>query len=231
MDSFIFALRYYILYGLILPFYIIIFTLFMTETNVYKRYTSFMINNIFQVHFEIINPREKIENGIFISNHNSGFDNMYDSFITDATLLARSNVKYYHGLYYFIQKMYDMIYLFDNKNTNRHQVYNEINRHMEKTGKNIIYYPEGTRVRTSYNNVDELKQKIKYGLLKSIYENKKYKVQLFLSTNKNGPFNGLKEKITSKYSKPFDSNDYSSFKAFTDDILSNWFEIMTTINI
>ena len=190
-----------------------------------------MINNVFEVRFEILNPREKIENGIFISNHNSGFDNMYDSFITDATLLARSNVRYYHGLYYVIQKMYNMIYLFDNKNTDRHRVYNEINSHMEKTGKNIVYYPEGTRVRTQYNNIDELKNKIKYGLLKSIYENKKYKVQLFLSINKNAPFNGVKKKIISKYSKPFDSNDYNSFKAFTDDILSNWFEIMTTINI
>ena len=190
-----------------------------------------MINNVFQVRFEILNPREKIENGIFISNHNSGFDNMYDSFITDATLLARSNVKYYHGLYYVIQKMYNMIYLFDNKNTDRHRIYNEINSHMEKTGKNIVYYPEGTRVRTQYNNIDELKDKIKYGLLKSIYENKKYKVQLFLSINKNAPFNGVKEKIISKYSKPFDSNDYDSFKTYSDDILSNWFEIITTINV
>ena len=231
MDTLIFALRYYLLYGLILPFYIIIFTLFMSETNVYKSYTSFMINNVFQVRFEILNPREKIENGIFISNHNSGFDNMYDSFITDATLLARSNVRYYHGLYYVIQKMYNMIYLFDNKNTDRHRVYNEINSHMEKTGKNIVYYPEGTRVRTQYNNIDELKDKIKYGLLKSIYENKKYKVQLFLSINKNAPFNGVKEKIISKYSKPFDSNDYDSFKTYSDDILSNWFEIITTINV
>ena len=231
MDTLIFALRYYLLYGLILPFYIIIFSLFMSETNVYKSYTSFIINNVFQVRFKILNPREKIENGIFISNHNSGFDNMYDSFITDATLLARSNVKYYHGLYYVIQKMYNMIYLFDNQNTDRHQIYNEIDNHIEKTGKNIIYYPEGTRIRKQYNNIDELKGKIKYGLLKSIYENKKYKVQLFLSINKNAPFNGVKEKIISKYSKPFDSNDYDSFKTYSDDILSNWFEIMTTINI
>ena len=231
MDPLIFALRYYLLYGLILPFYFIILTLFTSETNLYKRYTSFLINNVFKVPFEVINPREKIENGIFLSNHNSGFDNMYDSFLTDATLLARSNVKYYHGLYYVIQKMHNMIYLFDNKNTDRHQVYNKINSHIEKTGKNIVYYPEGTRVRKPYNNIDELKGKIKYGLLKSIYENKKYKVQLFLSANKNGPFNGTNEKIISKYSKPFDCNDYNSFKAFTDDILSNWFEIITTINI
>ena len=231
MDTLIFALRYYLLYGLILPFYIIIFTLFMSETNVYKSYTSFMINNVFQVRFEILNPREKIEKGIFISNHNSGFDNMYDSFLTDATLLARSNVKYYHGLYYVIQKMYDMIYLFDNKSLNRHETYIEIDNHMNKTGKNIIYYPEGTRVRTPYNNVDELKSKIKYGLLKSIYENKKYKVQLFLSTNKNAPFNGKKEKIISTYSKSFDSNDYDSFKTYSDDILKNWFEIISTLKV
>ena len=229
MDSVTFVLKYYLIYGLILPFYIIVLTLFVKKKNIYKKYTSYLFKNVLYVSFGILNPREKIEKGVFISNHNSGFDNMYDSYITDATLLARSNVQYYHGLYYVIQKMYDMIYLFDNKSTNRHVIYREIDSHMNKTGKNIIYYPEGTRVRTPYNNVDELKQKIKYGLLKSIYENKKYKAQLFLSTNKSAPFNGKREKILSKYSKSFDSNDYDSFKAYSDDILKNWFEIITTL--
>ena len=229
MDSLIFVLKYYFLYGLIIPFCILTLNILVIKTDIYKNYTRYLLNNVLYVSFEILNPREKIGGGIFISNHNSGFDNMYDSYITDTTLLARNNVKYYHGLYYVIQKMYDMIYLFDNKSTNRHVIYREIDSHMNKTGKNIIYYPEGTRVRTPYNNVDELKQKIKYGLLKSIYENKKYKAQLFLSTNKSAPFNGKREKILSKYSKSFDSNDYDSFKAYSDDILKNWFEIITTL--
>ena len=51
------------------------------KTDIYKNYTLYLLNNVLYVSFEILNPREKIGGGIFISNHNSGFDNMYDSYI------------------------------------------------------------------------------------------------------------------------------------------------------
>ena len=53
-----------------------------------------------------------------------------------------------------------------------------------------MLYPEGTRCKhISLKTIDDVKETIKPGLLKSIYENKSYPIQIIISTNKENCFN------------------------------------------
>ena len=68
------------------------------------------------------------------------------------------------------------------------------------------------------------------GLLKSIYESKKYPVQLCITSNKEDVFNEKKlcvnynTKIKTCFSDPIHPKDFDSFELFVDKICVEWFE-------
>ena len=122
--------------------------------------------------------------------------------------------------------------VFNRGKTRRHKLYKQILNHIEVTNtKRIIFYPEGTR--QNYNLltcVNDIKDKLKYGLLKSIYENNTYPLQLCITSNKENVFNektfafNYNTKIITCYSKYIHPKNSVTFESFIDKISEEWFE-------
>ena len=92
----------------------------------------------------------------------------------------------------------------------------------------LIFYPEGTRVKMKYKNQDEILNKIKYGLLKSLFENDDV-IYLLISINKEFPFNFKNMKIYSKLSEPIDPKKFITFEEFYLHITKLWIEYLTEL--
>ena len=75
--------------------------------------------------------------------------------------------------------------VFNRNNTTRGELFNKIEVNMKSgSAKRVLFYPEGTRL--TYNVLagkDDIKEKLTFGLLKSIYEHK-LPVQLCITSNK-----------------------------------------------
>lgn len=198
-------------------------------------YTSFVIKFPLRTQYNIINPNKRITSGIIISNHKSGFDNIYDSHVTNSILIADAKIKWYHGLYYLLQNISRQVYVFDKKNTNRHSLYSSMKTIYNSKSNYIprmLFYPEGTRVKEKYHSVEHLRKNIKYGLLKSIYENKDYPVQLFISKNKDNSFInktcGINH-VVSIYSNVFIQQNFDSFDHFVNEITQEWINCLEVL--
>ena len=99
--------------------------------------------------------------------------------------------------------------------------------------KKMLFYPEGTRLNFKIlKSKDDLKTKLKYGLLKSIFEDKdNLPVQLCISSNKENVFS-LK-KFSSKYGLTVNTEfsniiypkDFDCFEDFIEEIAKIWFII------
>ena len=151
-DFIYFFFNYYIFYALFYP-YLLIILFFIQQTtkiifhkeilfNLNKNYTRFLIKNILNVNYLVKNGNNKIKNGLIIANHCSGFDNMYDSYVTNSVLLGDLKIKYYHGLYYFLQFLHKDILLFDKNKINRHECYNKLSNFKNKNNiQRMIFYP------------------------------------------------------------------------------------------
>ncbi len=94
-----------------------------------------------------------------------------------------------------------------------------------------MFYPEGTRNNyTSLSSRDELKSYIKFGLLKSIYQDKRYPVQLLISNNKEIAFNEKKfiasygVQINTKISAAIHPKDFATEVEFFDEIIRVWYD-------
>ena len=199
-------------------------------------YTNFVIKYCLRTRYEIINETKRIEKGILLSNHVSGFDNLYDSHVTNSILIADSKIKWYHGLYYYLQYLSGQVFDFDKTNTTRHKVYAGMSNLYNNKGNKIprmLFYPEGTRKNIDYKSSYDLSLNIKYGLLKSIYENKEYPVQLFISKNKEHSFinNSFDANyIYSIYSNRVNPDNYKTFELFIEKITSEWLSCLNKLN-
>jgi hypothetical protein len=245
-DNILFFLYFYMLYAVILPFPLLVLYFCkiiyqkivkneknkkikntISSFNINKKYTDFLIKNVLNVSYSVLNVNKRIDDGIIIANHKSGFDNIYDSHVTDSALLGDKNIKYYHALYYILQYFHRVIILFDKRKTNRHNAYKRMDNHKNKYNINrMLFYPEGTRIRNSYESKQDIANTIKYGLLKSIYEKKEYCVQLFISKNKEFPFKNYSKKpifVQSIYGEPIFPKDFETFEDFTGEIIEQWF--------
>lgn len=247
-DNILFFLYFYMIYAVILPYPLLLlyFCKIIYQTivkigkiknriksfsiNINKKYTDYLIKDVLNVTYSVLNINKKIDDGIIIANHKSGFDNIYDSHVTDSALLGDKNIIYYHAIYYILQYFHRAIILFDKQKTNRHDAYKRMVDYKNKHNINrMLFYPEGTRIRKSYESKQDISNTIKYGLLKSIYEKKEYCVQLFISKNKEFPFKNYSKNpifVQSIYGEPIFPKDFETFEDFTAEIIEQWFTIL-----
>ena len=127
-----------------------------------------------------------INHGILLSNHRCWFDFPFDVHLTKCSLVSRKEAQYamvFAGLLSYIE---NRVINFSRGKTSRELLYRKIQRYLEANlNTKVLIYPEGTRLKhTKLSSIEETKQKIKPGLIKSIYENNSYPVQIFLSKNK-----------------------------------------------
>ena len=167
-----------------------------------------------------------------LPNHRSWADFAIDTYMCDGTSVSRYLVII--GIPFCLLMSYiDNRIIFINRGKDkRSSIYQRCVSHMNQyKSKRIVVYPEGTRnTYTSLSSCDELKSYIKFGLLKSIYEDKRYPVQLLISNNKERAFNEKKlsanygVKIHTKISKAIHPKDFATDVEFFDEIVKLWFD-------
>ena len=95
----------------------------------------------------------------------------------------------------------------------------------------MVVFPEGTRKsHTVLKDVNDAKQHLRMGVLKCIYENKKYPVQIIISKNKE---KAIYEKrlqcerttITTAMGKPIYPDTFDSFEDWIDAISAEWYRL------
>jgi 1-acyl-sn-glycerol-3-phosphate acyltransferase len=179
-----------------------------------------------------ITGEKLIDEGFVLGNHRGFIDCTIDMFVSNTVMISR-------GLTILVAPFMQLLAYADNRTIvinrgkdNRHNVYSRCVSHINHYEyKRIIFYPEGTRnTYTSLSSREELKSYIKFGLLKSIYEDKRYPVQLLISNNKELAFN--EKKLTANYgvnihtkiSPAIHPKDFTTETEFFDEIVRVWFD-------
>jgi len=137
-----------------------------------------------------------------------------------------------------ILAMLDGRYISISRNQSRNELFERILNYIKRNPRPVLFFPEGTRRKHAHlQSIEETKEFIKPGLLKSIYEHKKFPVQLQLTNNKEYILDEKKLLITFGVtatvflSKPIYPEDYTSFDDFFDEICKQWFKnwIVSTV--
>jgi 1-acyl-sn-glycerol-3-phosphate acyltransferase len=173
-----------------------------------------------------------IDQGFILPNHRSFMDVFLDGYISEATGISRYLVILGAPFVILLAYIDNRIVFINRGKDKRDGVYQRcISQLNQCQNKRILFYPEGTR--NSYitlSSREELKSYIKFGLLKSIYEDKQYPVQLLISNNKEKAFNEKKlavnygVEIHTKLSEAIHPNDYATEIEFFDEIVRVWFD-------
>ena len=150
-----------------------------------------------------------------------------DSYLSKSTTIGR-------GLAFVANSVYGLLTLLEGRGiilyrgTDTRQTTYE--KCKTKKGR-VLFYPEGTRQKyTSLAGVDELKSYLKFGLLKSIYEDGANPVQLLISNNKELALNEKKftvafnVEINTRLSKPIHPADFATEGEFFDEIARVWYD-------
>jgi 1-acyl-sn-glycerol-3-phosphate acyltransferase len=180
--------------------------------------------------------KDFIEKGFILPNHRSWFDFAFDEKIAGGSFISRNIVQYVMLFGGLLQVLENKVIRFSRGSTDRHTLYQKCLNHLSKYNNRIIVYPEGTRMKhTVLNGIEDVKSKIKAGFLKSIYEDNKYPVQIFISTNKEKVFNESKmhisfgEEVKSIIGDPIHPSDYKTFEEFYNKITNDWLELWNTV--
>lgn len=209
------------------PWFLVPFAIIDRKTNYWDVNYKFWLFTVLGTRFKYVNDTFILRRGFIISNHRSWGDFFVDPLISSSTIVSRhtATLAVLPGA---ILAMLANNLVSINRNKSRQELFQLITQNMTNP---ILFYPEGTRKNyTILNSVDETKEIIKPGLLKSIYEYKKYPIQLQISNNKENVFNEKKMKlncnlvVTIFLSEPIYPMDYQTFEEFYNEICVKWYE-------
>jgi 1-acyl-sn-glycerol-3-phosphate acyltransferase len=179
-----------------------------------------------------ITGEKLIDEGFILGNHRSFMDVLFDGYVGAATGISRRLVILGAPFICLLAYIDNRVIFINRGKDKRDTVYQLCVSHINQyPNQRILFYPEGTRNKyTNLSSPEELKSYIKFGLLKSIYEDKQYPVQLLISNNKEIAFNEKKlsakygVKINTKISQAIHPKDYSTEVEFFDEIVRVWFD-------
>jgi 1-acyl-sn-glycerol-3-phosphate acyltransferase len=213
---------------IVVPFLFVVLRPFVrldSQTNSYH-----FLYNILGIKHKITGD-PLIEQGFILCNHRCFLDFMIDSYVSDATCIGRALTILAVPFIQLLAYVDNRTIIINRNKDNRHDVYSKCVSHINNyQNKRILFYPEGTRNKyTILNSSEELKPYIKFGLLKSIYEDKRYPVQLVISNNKENAFN--EKRLLANYGVPINTvissaihpKDFDTDVEFFDKVLNVWF--------
>ncbi len=189
--------------------------------------SNFGLFNYLRIKHNYTKDAELIDNGFILANHRCALDFLVDSSLSKASIIGRGMAFIANTVYGLLTIIEGRVIIIHRGSDTRETIYAKCKR----KGGRIIFYPEGTRNSyTSLRDVAELKTYLKYGLLKSIYEDGIYPVQIQITNNKEHALN--EKKFTIKYdvemntrlSKPIHPRDYATAEAFFDEIAHVWYD-------
>jgi hypothetical protein len=230
----------------IIPFLLIPFFIIFNKSAdiLLDNYLGFIINNILQVNNIKINDRKIIDKGYIIANHCSVYDIFHDVYYTKSVPVADWKILYKLPFTLSLIILCNRIFIFnrDKKNIDRSKLFSNIksklNNIKNKEYSRILFYPEGKLFKyDKLESVDELQGYLKFGLLKKIYEDQLYPVQIYITSYKTKVINevkyiiNFKKNIYSKLSLPIYPSNFSTFEEFRDYICKKWFKYYQQTNL
>lgn len=210
----------------------IAFKLLNINIDLWQLNCKIFIFTLLRLKHHIIFDSPLIKQGYILANHRCFFDFPFDAYITRSSSVGRIAaflVVFPSAILGFIQ---DRLIYFQRGKTGRQEIFLKMKAHMLKNSnctKRILFYPEGNRkTYTSLNSLQEVKDNLKYGILKEIYLDKKYPVQIVLTSRKDEIYN--ERKLSAKcglYCKtivnaPIYPENYEKFEDFIEEIAANW---------
>lgn len=219
-----------------IPLIYIIFSLFLVccsfepiTSNCMSIYAFLCLTNC-----KIIKVKESkklIDKGIILGNHRGWVDMAIDNYLCEGNVVFL--IRRLAGVaitFACIDKLLcKTIIIIGSKNLTRHDIIKKI---VEKvnTKRRVLFYPEGTRLRYSeLKDEEDLKSKLKYGLLKSVYENQDTPVQVVISSNKEKVMDEFRLKVNrnitvkSCFGEKILPSEYATFEDFIDKIACDWY--------
>lgn len=179
----------------------------------------------------VTNKQEIIKKGYCLVNHRSWFDCVHDMALCKASITSRFLAVIPMLTLFFKMKLDNRLVIVNRKNDSRHEMFIKLKNHLKEQDR-IIFYPEGTRNKyLSLQDENELEKYLKFGLLKSIYEDSEYPVQIFVSKGKEDIFNEktlqvkLGGRVKTEISPGIYPQDFKTFESFKKKIIKTWFNL------
>lgn len=221
---------FYLVYGQILPFFIILIKPFHSID--FQTYITYVINTVLQVKQRISADAVLIEQGYILANHRSWTDFVFDTMMSQGSIIGRREAFWAVWFSYCLGYLDNRTVSFTRGAETRQELFTRIKQHMGITKyKRILFFPEGTRLKyTHLGSPDDVKTYLKYGMLKCIYEDKQFPVQLQISNNKEVLVDEKRLHIqygvhvNTHRSKPIYPKDYATEQLFYDEIAAVWYE-------
>lgn len=197
------------------------------------------VYTVMGVQHTIVKDSPLIEKGFIIANHRGAFDCIIDPYVAESSILGRVYAHVISVGHYFLRA-------FDNRNLvmrrgkdTRHTIFEKMIAHMNSYNspytKRVLFFPEGTRQKyNSLKSPDEAKSYLKYGLLKEIYLNKEYPVQIMISSNKELVVSEhslschFGVQVNTRISNPIYPLKFATEQEFYDEIANKWFDCYQT---
>lgn len=236
----------YIIYVIIYPILYIPFALYNRLRNKPSSYSHDItkkLMNYFHSDIIYLTDNKVIDSGFILANHRCSFDFIFDPHIGRASIIGRYKAvlsTFFLSILGIIERRIIPM----QKTFGRNYVFDLVKNHIEYSyidfddtfNKRIVFYPEGSRLNyMKLDNIDDIKNILKPGLLKSIYEYNKKPVQIIITKNKEKVYNefnidvNFNVKLSIHISDKIYPSEYNNFGEFYEHICKEWFEIFNKV--
>jgi hypothetical protein len=225
----IFVTSVWIIPSILLPFSIIQ-NLFGYTTD-YTSINNRLCRQYLGIKTQYVNDTKHITKGFVIPNHRTVHaDTLIDLDNNRCIGISRREVLII-ALPFILLLTLDGRHISINRNNSRVETFQHILQYMNHNAGPVMFYPEGTRLTNAHvTSIEHAKSTLKPGLLKSVYEHRKFPVQLQLSNNKEFILNEKRMivnrgiTVTTFLSKPIYPEDFQTFDDFYNEIAKQWYE-------
>jgi len=211
---------------IILPIITLPLTIF--QKNIFDKCSEIILYEILQIKHIIHYKHPLIKKGFVLANHRSFLDFAIDPYLARASVMGRILAFLSVSFLWIIGMLEGRVIPFWRGRVTSHSLFSRCKVCFKHTDR-ILFYPEGTR--RGYKELwstMEVREMFRYGLLKRIYEEKRYPVQIILSNNKENVFNEKKFYVNkglcvkSIICEPIYPFDYENFDDFIEAIAEQW---------
>lgn len=245
IKSFLFV-SLFLVFLYIIPFFfnILILIFYKFRDKIFDYYLYLIIKHILKVKNIKLNNNELISKGFIISNHQSVYDIFHDLYFTKSIPIAHYLIAFHIPFAIFMIILCNRIFFFNKTGgkIDKTKLFEKIKKKLNQSKKEYsrcLLYPEGIIkiYKKKIESVDELKKNIKYGLLKEIYKDNQYPVQLYITSYKEKVLNhfsfdiNFNQNTYTKISKPIYPKNYKTFEDFSNAIVKKWYKYYLDTNI
>jgi len=216
----LFDILFYVIIMNLLCFIFLIKSFFFK--NKFIEINKYLLKHICQSKIKIKSKKRlDINADVYLVNHTTSGDFIIDPIVTNSSCSISRKLVF---IVLFFTSLYCLLYNKIKFITINRESYGYVIRRCIEEKEKFLYYPEGGR------NPNKEKLKLRYGGLQEIY-NKKLKIQIVISYNKDKIFNEFKYEVYKNvviytyYSKLIDSCDYEIFDDFFNEVQKTWDEM------